>query len=286
MFVDEKNNVWLSSDTGLFASDTGKVDRGIKGQKLNDVLKISDTLVKRIYQTVDGSIWLISDHRVFQTMTIKHKAVVWDRNVGLKDYPILSFMEDNESNLWFGFSGGLQKLTNRYLRIFHPETLNSFISGFDMDVAGRIWISSDKGVFYYKEKLVDFTSMISLKNEKFSTTILPNKNILLANNKAIIEIDVNTLNIIKEHRFSRPLLTLSRAFVSSKNEIFLITGINGVVYYLKEFSSQPVAIENRATALVHQLVEHGNTIIGGNNTGLVHFSKGTFKKLEDLKSTV
>ncbi|MCP4754774.1 MAG: transporter substrate-binding domain-containing protein [Proteobacteria bacterium] len=286
VFIDANDRIWLSTDKGLYITDSGEVGGGAPMKRLNEVLKLSDAVIESIYQTEDGSWWLISDRRIFQVMTINHKAIVWDENLGLKNYPILSFMEDKENNLWFGFTGGLQKLTNRSLRIFHPDRFDNRVSGIVKDDRDRIWISSDNGLYHYRDKLAAFSPDPESRRAKYHAAILPDGSILLAGNKGLYKVDVDTLRVVAENRFPRPLTTPTGIFVSSKNEIFLLTETGGLVYYLKDFKAVPSAIENQATTLICQLEEYDSRIVGGNNTGLVVFSKGTFESFRDLESTV
>ncbi len=61
--------------------------------------------------------------------------------------------------------------------------------------------------------------------------------------------------------------------------IFLLTGINGVIYYFPDFHSKPVQLKNRYTANIFQLIELDGQIIGGNSAGFVAFNGTEFELL-------
>jgi ligand-binding sensor domain-containing protein/serine phosphatase RsbU (regulator of sigma subunit)/ABC-type amino acid transport substrate-binding protein len=283
---DIDNKLWTSTQTGLYYADKDDLDDKSIGKKVNTTLNLENEIIRKIQQTDDGSVWLTSDYNVLQILTLKQKPIVYDDKIGLRRYRILSFLIDNEDNMWFGFSGGMQKLTNKSLRAFFPDKLNSYINSIFEDSNSRIWYGMNNDLYYFKDKLVNFSDIFDTRNKSFVISPMPDKNIFVGNIDALYEIDVNTLKIKKTRKFTNPLFHLEDVFISSKGEIFLLTGINGIVYYLKNFDSEPVAIENHATRLIYQIREIDGKIYGGNSTGLVIFTHDSFFKLLDTDSPV
>jgi serine phosphatase RsbU (regulator of sigma subunit) len=228
----------------------------------------------------------VSDYKVYQLLTLKQKPIVYDEKIGLKNYRILSFLVDNEGNQWFGFSGGMQKLTNKSLRTFFPDQLDSYINSAFEDKKGRMWFGMSKNIYYFKEKLVNFSEIINSEEKSFVISQAPDGNIVIANSEGIYLIDVETLKIIKQRKFDTKLFYLEDIYISFRNEIFLLSGNNGAVYYLKNFDEKVINIENSATSLVTQLTEFDGVIIGANNSGLVIFKDSTFTKLVNTKGQV
>jgi serine phosphatase RsbU (regulator of sigma subunit) len=182
-----------------------------------------------------------------------------------------------EDNIWIGFSGGLQRLTSRKgLRNFYPNTINSFIYSIFEDRTGRIWITSNNGIFYFKDELIEYNPSVGVDNNTFLAALLNNGNILLSNTFGVYEVNVNTLQIIRFSQFPQLSLTPESVFVSSSGEIFLLTGIYGVVYYLENFYSQPRQLKSRNTSNIYQLCEYQGRILGGNNDGIVAFNGDAF----------
>ena len=56
---------------------------------------------------------MLSDSEILQVLSTDQKAIKYEKELGLKNNNILSFWVDLEDNIWIGFSGGLQRLTNR-----------------------------------------------------------------------------------------------------------------------------------------------------------------------------
>ncbi len=223
-----------------------------------------------------------------QVISTDQQPIIYEQEIGIKNNKILSFLIDQEDNIWIGFSGGLQRLTNRRgLRNFNPGIIDSHVYSIFQDNRTRIWIASDNGIFYFQNnKLNNFTSQTRTSSTKFTGTILPNNNILLANNEGLYEVSVNSLEIVRQTKFNQIAHSFENVFVTSKGEIFLLTGINGVIYYFPTFYSQPVQLKNRFTSNIFQLIELEGQIIGGNSTGFVAFNGTEFELLQETDCNV
>ncbi|MCF6367126.1 MAG: transporter substrate-binding domain-containing protein [Bacteroidales bacterium] len=278
---DNDNRLWISTRSGFYYTDI-KIKNIEEAIPLNKLLNIHNIQINDIKQTKDGSIWLISDFKIFQLLTLKQKPIVYDHNIGMLNHKINSFLVDNEENIWFGFSGGMQKLTNKSLRTLYPKDLNSTINSVFKDNNGRVWVGMSTGVYYIKGDISNFTDKLKLKNNSFVITETNNKDIVIADSKDLYLIDPKSLRIKKHKKFKNSLFHLNDIFISKNNEIFLLTGNSGIVYYLKNFNSELLKIENPETALISQLVEFENKIIGANNTGLVIFQDTTFNKFKEI----
>ena len=283
---DSDGQLWTSTRTGLYIADKNALKDKLLGREISTIINISNKTVRKITQTDDGSIWLTTDYEVFQILTLKQKPIVYNDNIGLKRYRVLSFMLDNEDNLWFGFSGGIQKLTNKSLRTLFPEHLNSFVNAVVEDKENRIWFGINNDIYYLKDELYRFTDRLDTKSKSFVISKLPNANIIIANTEAIYEIDVKTLNIVKERKFETNLFHLEDIFISEKIGIFLLTGVNGIIYFLENINSDIVTIENHATRLIYNLEEIDGEVLGANSTGIVKFKAGSFWKLKDTGESV
>ncbi|MBN1251809.1 MAG: transporter substrate-binding domain-containing protein [Bacteroidales bacterium] len=288
VFIDEENQLWISTINGLYVFNLNNLKVEIKlEEKINEQLNLpKNTIIKSIKQTSDGTIWFISDSKIFQLITLMQKPIVYDENIGLKKQRILSFLEDKEENLWIGYSGGIQKLTNKSLRLLFPKTINNYINSITEDKLGRMWISQNSDVFILKDKLENFTQSFSADNKSYVVSKLSSGNIIIASTAGIYEIDIKQLKIIKKNIFSNPLHFLNNIYISSNDEIFLLTGENGIIYYLKNLKSEPFALSNLSTTLLMQLTEFDDMIIGGNNTGLVYFNGSDFDPLVNVGDIV
>jgi serine phosphatase RsbU (regulator of sigma subunit) len=148
-------------------------------------------------------------------------------------------------------------------------------------------VTSDYGVFFYKGKdLENFTSRTGSDNKKFTGTLLPNNNILLANNEGLYEVHGQTLDLVRQTSFSQITHSFDNIFVTEKGEIFLLTGINGIIYYFPDFYSQPTVLKNKYTANIFQLIEINGQIIGGNSAGFVGFNGKDFELLHETDCNV
>ncbi len=291
LFIDASDSIWISTSDGVYITDLsdlleqrGKADF----RNLNKRLQFPVNIISDITTNKFGSVWLVSDSRILQVVSTDQEPIIYEQEIGIKNNKILSFLIDQEDNIWIGFSGGLQRLTNRRgLRNFYPGTIDSYIYSVFEDSRNRMWITSDNGIFYFQDdQPVNFTPQTGTSNTKFSGTMLPNDNILLANNEGLYEVSSRTLEIVRHTPFHQIAMSLENIFVTTQGEIFLLTGINGVIYYFPNFYAQPTQLKNKYTANIFQLIELDGQVIGGNSTGFVTFNGSEFELLQNTDCNV
>ncbi len=291
LYIDVNDSIWICTRDGLtitHLSDLIEDRRNTTFHNLNDRLHFPVNIISDITTNRFGSIWLVTDSKIMQVISTDQEPIIYEQEIGIKNNKILSFLIDHEDNIWIGFSGGLQRLTNRKgLRNFYPGTINSYIYSVFQDNRQRLWITSDNGAFYFQDtQLVNFTPKIGSENTKFTGTLLPNQNILLVNNKGLFEISSRTLEIVRHKPFTQIAHSVDNIFVTSKGEIFLLTGINGIIYYFSDFYSIPREMKNKFTANVFQLIELNGKVVGGNNSGFVAFNGEQFELLHKTECSI
>jgi len=286
-FFDIDSKLWVSTQSGLYMADKRDILSKRLGEKINKLLNISNIVVRNIHQTEDGSIWLTTDYNVLQILTLKQKPIVYDSSIGLKEYRILSFMQDYEDNLWFGFSGGVQKLTNKSLRTLFPDKLNSYVNSLFEDKAHRMWFGMNNDIYLFKDELVNVSEKLGIKSKSQVVTQNKDGDIIIATDRAIYIVDYKTLKIKQERTFSTALFHLEDIFSASNGSIYLLTGSTGIVYYLEDFNAEIIKNENYATRQIYKLEEFNGEIIGSNSSGLVLFKEESksFWKYRETKTT-
>ena len=291
IYIDANDSIWIATRNGLSIThlpDLLKDRRRATFYNLNERLDFPVNIISDITTNKFGSIWLVTDSKIMQVISTDQKPIVYEQERGIKNNKILSFLIDQEDNIWIGFSGGLQRLTNRRgLRNFYPGIIDSYIYSVFQDSRERIWVTSDNGVFYFQQRdLVNFTSRTGSDSKKFTGTLLPNQNILLANNEGLYEVSSRTLEIVRHTPFSQIAHSVDNIFVTEKGEIFLLTGINGIIYYFPDFYSQPTELKNKFTTNIFQLIEMDGRVIGGNNAGFVTFNGTEFELLHETDCSI
>jgi ligand-binding sensor domain-containing protein/serine phosphatase RsbU (regulator of sigma subunit)/ABC-type amino acid transport substrate-binding protein len=285
VFIDRHSHLWMSTQTGLFVgalSDFGLEDFTMKSRNMNSVVGLDNDIIKDIRSDRYGSVWLVFDTKVVQMTSDDQSATVYDQKIGLKNNKILSSLFDKEDNLWVGFYGGLQRLSYKQgLRNFFPSVINSYVYSIQRTENGRLWIASNNGVFYYDNELVNFSGKLDIHehefvghNQKYVLGKLPDNNLVFACSEGIYEVNPNTLAVVRKRMFTQFLLSPENIFVSSKREIVLLSGLNGTLYYLADFNSEPVTIKNEISSNISMLIEKNGKILGGNSNGLVELRNG------------
>ncbi len=291
LYVDDHDSLWISTRDGLLITGMNDLKENSSDavfQNLNKRLHFPTDIISDIISNPLGSVWLLTSSTVMQLISTDQAPIVYENEIGIMNNKILSLLVDHENNIWIGFSGGLQRLTNNQgLRNFYPEMIDSYVYSVFQDDMNRTWITSDNGVFYFQEgELLNFTQGKGMSNTKFTGTILPNNNILLANSNGLYEVSCLTLEIVNHNPFSHIAHILENIFITGQGEIFLLTGINGIIYYFPDFNSEPAELKNRYTSNIFQLIELNGRVIGGNNTGFVSFNGEAFELLQESDCSI
>ncbi|MCK5692825.1 MAG: transporter substrate-binding domain-containing protein, partial [Bacteroidales bacterium] len=291
LYIDVHDSIWISTRKGLIIThlpDLMNNEVETSFHNLNERLDFPVTVISDIIPNRFGSVWLVADSRIMRVISTDLKPTTYEQDIGIMNNKILSFLIDNEDNIWIGFSGGLQRLSNRIgLRNFYPGTINSFIYSVFEDERQRMWITSDNGIYYFNEnQLHNFTLRTGAANSKSAGMVLPNGNILLADSEGLSEVSSNTLEIVRQKSFPQIAYSVENIFVSSKGEIFLLTGINGSIYYCPDFYSPPRELKNKYTANIFQLIELNGEVLGGNNAGFVSFNGEQFELEQETECSI
>ena len=288
VFVDENNQVWLSAYDGVYTGNLADFSAGkIDSLRINNRVSISpNSRIRTIKQNKDGSKFLLSDFEAYQIFSLEQTAIRYDQSIGLKNLKLLSFFEDEEENFWFGFSGGIQKLTNRSLRNLYPESIDSYLNNIIEDANGRIWMAFNNKIMYYHNALVDFSGHLDGDKIPYVVTALTDGDIFIADSYGWYIYDVKTLKRKLEKKFDTKIFSLKNVYVSPSGDIFLMSGTDGLVYRIANRDSQPIPITNDFTSLVSQMVGYNDMVVGGNNTGLVKYNGVTFENLYATPSPV
>ncbi len=282
LYIDVNDSIWMSTKEGLLIthlSDLADNESNTSFNNLNERHDFPIHIFSDITSNRFGSIWLVADSRIMQVISTDLEPIIYEQDIGIMNNKILSFLIDQEDNIWIGFSGGLQRLSNGMgLRNFSPSIINSFVYSVFQDKQQRMWITSDNGVFYfYEDRLRDFTPRIGSANTKFAGALLLNQNIILANNEGLFEVNSRTLEIVRQTLFTQILHSVESIFVTSKGEIFLLTGVDGIIYYFPDFYSTPRELKNKFTSNIFQLCEVNGKVLGGNNADFVSFNGEDFE---------
>ncbi len=283
LFIDQNDSIWMATDKGLFISGLNELEKSGAGhaRKLNGILGVN-RLVKGISQNKYGSVWLVTDSEIYQVLSTDQQAVRFEQELGLKNNKILALWVDQEDNIWIGFSGGLQRLSNKKgLRNFYPGMINTYIYSIFQDRNDRLWIASNNGLYHFKDQLELFNARLPEGNQKFMAALLPSGNILLASSRNLYEVDVESLKLLRSRHFDPPLLDLENLLVTTKGEIFLLTGVNGSVYHLDGINGKLNTYNNKLTSGVFQLVETSQGVVGGNLNGLIRYDGSGFQQIEN-----
>ncbi len=285
VFLDEDEKLWVSTKTGLYHGAMRNFTTNRFGERINEKINIGNNNISSIYQTKDGAIWLISSFKAYQIFTLRQKPIIYDKKIGLLNERILSFFVDNENNYWFGFSGGVQKLTNKSLRIVHPDIFNNKVNSINYDKNNSMWFAFSNNLYVLQDTIKNISSLFNKQDKPFSIAKTDDENMVVATTTGLYKVNED-LNVLDYNKFEKEIPHIEDIYIASDGKIFILTGSDGVVYYFENFEATPKMIKNTLTALVYQLSEFGDLIVGGSSKGIIYFDGSNFKILHNLDQTV
>jgi ligand-binding sensor domain-containing protein len=114
LYIDPNDSIWISTRDGLLISHLDDLvgNRFEAGSRpLNKKHRLPESIISTITSNKFGSVWLVTDSRILQVVSSDQDPIVYEQEIGIKNNKILSFLIDQEDNIWIGFSGGLQRPT-------------------------------------------------------------------------------------------------------------------------------------------------------------------------------
>ncbi|HVN58234.1 MAG TPA: transporter substrate-binding domain-containing protein [Bacteroidales bacterium] len=286
LLIDKNGNFWISTSDGMFLIRGKSIFDGDRSVvNLSGKIRQGSDAVKSIITDAGGSVWIVFDSRIVRMNSLNFESTVYDISNGLMANRILSALVDREDNLWIGYNGGLQRLAcSRGLRNFFAPEINSYINSFTQADDGRLWITSNNGIFVCNSKPDVFKPGLLLSQngladagEKFVLGKMAGGNLIFAGKSGLYELDPSGHRIIRSRLFDRKLEKLSGIYISSKNEIILLSGAAGAVYYMQDFDGPVKTIENELSGNITRLTEYNGRIFGGNGFGIVEVVNGDLK---------
>ena len=167
-FRSSDGNLWIGTEQGLLHLHRGRVD----GFRAGDGL--SSDFVNGIFEDREGNVWVatrdgLDRFREYPILTIL-------RNQGLSSSGAESVQATPDGSIWIGASDGLNRWANGHITVYRSrgaldqsrrtdetkldvsgaatEIANSGLVGIPqtlgLDGSGRLWGSTDKGVFYFE----------------------------------------------------------------------------------------------------------------------------------------
>lgn len=288
--INNNDSLWLATDKGLFVTHIDDVRNNKYNETKRQVIANPGNgrnKIKEIISDRFGFTWVVEDSRIIKIAPYDQDYAVYDRQVGLKDNEILAFTVDNEYNLWLGYKGGLQKLSNKNgLRNFYPGIINSHVYSILEAESGEIWISSNNGVYYFNEEPVNFTPGLDKEQNKYVMTGMPGNKILLASTKGLYEVDPERHYVTRKRIFDNELMNLDNIFLTTKGRIILIDGSNSILYLFDDFYSSPVKTNGKLSSDIYQLIEMDGQVMGGSANGIVILEDRQTKMLAETNYRV
>lgn len=165
LFKDSRNNIWISTNNGLYRYDHGKVIHFTNEHEQGYGLITNE--IRKVFEDATGRIWIASTEGIHRYTYEKNTIENPRRNPSFPNKSILDINMDVEENIWVSVKSSEYQLykweeeQNKFvpdLR-FENEGRNRFI----FDQSNTLWISSDReGVIKYND-----TSYVLFSPEKY-----------------------------------------------------------------------------------------------------------------------
>lgn len=254
-FIDSDSNLWYTNADGIFFCENG-IKNISKAFSINDKADIPISVIQKIKEGFDGSIWMQNTYNLYQITSLNQSAIKYSTGKDLINNTILSFLQDREQNLWIGYSGGLQKIrNNKSLRNFFPKKLDYFIASLEVDPQNNVWITSNNGIYFYSNTTGDLLQNFDIQGVSIVRQFSDGE-ILIINEKGLFSPDNrNNLKQILSFDFSG----LKGAIISSNSEIYIWTQ-SGKLFYLTNKKEIPTQVKGLNNNEVSNVIEFDKQI--------------------------
>jgi len=144
VFEDSKQNIWVSTITGLEQINDNKL---VKTYTVKDGL--TNNYSRYVLEDQDHSIWVGTSSGLNKFSNGKWKT--FTLNDGMSNDFILSLYNDKANNIWVGTKDGLNKIRNDSIQSFSVEDglVSNIIFQMHQDITGALWITNNGGLTKY-----------------------------------------------------------------------------------------------------------------------------------------
>lgn len=177
LMVDEKDNIWISTQTGISVFD---------GNKFTGYLDNQEILDSRIYSIIidkNQNTWLMSETKGI-TRTDGKKCINYSLTKGANNNSEIVFPADKNGNIWIGSSSGISRFDGSKVKYYnlHADLFGKAVYTILCDSKGNTWFGTyEKGLvkfdgksftqFTMKEGLPDNSIITLLEDKKGSIWI-------------------------------------------------------------------------------------------------------------------
>lgn len=156
LLKDQRGNIWVGAENGIFYRDKEEKWHGIRSTKDGESIES----VRLFYERADGTIWFGNVGKGIGFIK-EASAQFFEGNHLLPDNVIRSMYEDEDGILWVGTeAGGLSRVEmNKLGELVSVTNFNNENGLFDLvihsileDDFGRLWMSGNRGIFWVSRK--------------------------------------------------------------------------------------------------------------------------------------
>ncbi len=143
IFRDSHKAIWIGTSRGIVGFNPGE------SLEAKDELVLPDQDIRFIEEDSKGELWIGSDYGLFYSRNLRF--VQYENESGVLNTDVMSFFEDELAVKWVGTNGdGLLAIKDGTIHRFTKADglRDHFIFSIEKDSFGRLWMSSNQGVFF------------------------------------------------------------------------------------------------------------------------------------------
>lgn len=146
-------DLYIGTTTGLSIVDasSGEITNLTKNQKIDNdyIMCLYEDSDKNVWVGTDGGgIFILKDKKIIKTLT---------KNDGLVGNVVFKIQNFDDDNIWICTGSGISRYKNG--EFFSLDSSNGFntdgVFQFIPDISGRMWGTTNRGIFYVKQKDID-----------------------------------------------------------------------------------------------------------------------------------
>jgi len=149
--IDKEGTLWIGTiSDGLYY---------FKDKKLKKVTEIKDfnkSIVSLLFPDKVGNMWIGTEQGNLYKYDGERFEILLEAKI---NNGILSAIQDNNGNYYFGTRNGLFTYENDSILLVNSEL--TFINDFKLDKNGQLWIAAHSGLYYYNTNSKQFFSVFS-----------------------------------------------------------------------------------------------------------------------------
>jgi len=170
LFQDSKGIMWISIESHGLAKYDG-YNFQLYSNIIGDSTSLSHDVIKAICEDDKGNLWVGTEHglNIFNRKKQNFKRIYSNDGDKIYDNLIYHLEKDNNGDIWIATNKGISKYNSRtgqFTKIRLNNGFGTIVNSVKADRENKIWVTTQKGLFYIKDDRVFSKKIINPRTKK------------------------------------------------------------------------------------------------------------------------